>query len=142
MLYKQGIKIACTQLGLIKKAASPQNIYRATSGLIGAARGLGRGALVGGATGALASSPEGRLTGALRGAGLGALLGAGSGGIGSAIRGGRIGRLHGLQGISPSPHKLSREAAIDLVKATRPTLMGPTLAGVLGGLQGAKQKKD
>ena len=138
MLYKQGIKIACTQLGLIKKAASPENIYRAAAGFVGATRGLGRGALVGGATGALTSSPEDRLTGALRGAGLGALFGAGAGGVGSAIRGGRIGRLHGL----PPPRRLSQEALMALRKATHPTLMGPTFAGVLGGLQGAKQKKD
>lgn len=145
MFYNGGIKLACTRLGLIKEALSAENAARLVTGIVGAIRGTGRGALTGGVVGALAGDPEDRLISALRGAGYGALLGGAAGGAGSAMRAGSIGRAYKPQiekALATGKAKtIPREVHVALGKATRPRFMGTTAMGALGGFHGAKRKE-
>lgn len=145
MFYNEGIKVACTRLGLIKEALSAENAARLVAGLAGTIRGTGRGALTGGVVGALAGDPEDRLMNALRGAGYGALLGGAAGGAGSGMRAGRVGRAYKPQieqALAAGKRQmLPREAYKALAKTTRPRFMGPTAMGALGGFHGVKNKE-
>jgi hypothetical protein len=144
MFYEEGVKFAFAQLGLTKEALSPVGFGRGITGIIGAGRGALRGGLVGGATGLVAGEPGDRMSSALRGAGYGALFGGAAGGVGSAIRGGRVARRNAeqLEQALSGSAKLPPSVAVEMAQATRPTLLGSTAGGVLGGFHGASPRKE